>query len=424
MSWYPASNRDSAATAVTLFADSFGGEPEGVWSAPGRVNLIGEHVDYAGGVSLPFALPQRTFAAVRRRDDRQLRMVSGQVEATCEWPIALISPGQPEGWAAYLAGVVWAMQRDGLLPVSFGGADVAVYSDVPVGSGLSSSAALECSFALALSELSGTNAGGVGSNIRAQLAAACVRAENEIALANTGGMDQTVAMHAQAGYCLRIDNGDGSITPIPLLLEARELAVLVIDTNAPHQLVDGQYASRRASITHATEVLGLSSLGAAPSLTAAMAGLAEAGEDDPVVARRVRHVITEIERARAASAALTEVRIAGLGPLLTASHASLRDDYEVSSFELDMAVDAAMAAGALGARMVGGGFGGSVIALVWESAIDEVAQRVAVSADRYRLPAPSFLHARACGAARRSDVSNDVDDCAQPQPGQYASGQF
>lgn len=422
MRWYPPSGRASAAAALTLFADSFGGEPEGIWSAPGRVNLIGEHVDYAGGVSLPFALPQRTFAAVRRREDGRLRMVSAQIDAPCEWPVALISPGQPEGWAAYLAGVVWAMQQDGLLDGSFGGADIAVHADVPVGSGLSSSAALECSLALALSELSGTPTGPVGSKLRTALAAACVRAENEIALANTGGMDQIVALHARAGYCLRIDNADGGIEPIPLLLEARELAVLVIDTNAPHQLADGQYASRRASVTRATEVLGVPSLGEVPSLRAALDGLAAAGEDDPEVVRRVRHVITETERARAASDALTEVRIAGLGPLLTASHASLRDDYQVSCFELDMTVDAAVAAGALGARMVGGGFGGSVIALVWESKIDEVARRVAASAHRYQLPAPSFLRARACGAARRVDVQEaDVDACAQPQRSSSAS---
>ncbi|HZZ50241.1 MAG TPA: galactokinase [Pseudonocardia sp.] len=417
MRWYPASSADSAAGAEALFTDAFGGEPEGIWSAPGRVNLIGEHVDYAGGVSLPFALPQRTFTAVRRRDDGKLRMTSGQIDAPGEWPVALISPGQPEGWAAYPAGVVWAMQQDGLLPVPFGGADIAVHSDVPVGAGLSSSAALECSLALALTELTGTAAGAAGSPVRTRLASACVRAENEIALANTGGMDQTVAMHARAGYCLRIDNADGTITPIPLLLEARGLAVLVIDTNAPHRLVDGQYASRRATITHATQVLGLSSLGEVASLKAAMYGLAKAGEDDPDVVRRVRHVVTETERARAASAALTEVRIASLGPLLTASHASLRDDYRVSSFELDTTVDAAVAAGALGARMVGGGFGGSVIALVWESQIDEVAKRVADSADRYQLPAPTFLYAQACGAARRVELGDEtgLDACAQPQ---------
>jgi galactokinase len=387
--------------AVSLFVSSFGGPPAGVWAAPGRVNLIGEHVDYAGGVCLPFALPQRTFIAVRLRADGLLRLVSGQLGTPWSGRLDSVGPGSPPGWPAYLAGVVWAMRAEGLLPADFAGVDVAVHSDVPVGAGLSSSAALECSLAVALAELTEPDPEAVPDRIR--LASVCVRAENEVALAETGGMDQTVALLARAGYCLRLDFASGAVEPVPLLLSARELALLVINTNAPHQLADGQYAQRRASVDRATRVLGVGSLGEVTSVEWAHDTLVAAGHDDPLLLRRVRHVITETARAKEAAEALAEVRVSGLGRLLTESHISLRDDYQVSSPAQDASVDAAMAAGALGARMVGGGFGGSVIALVWQRAVDEVAGAVADSAQRAGLAAPSFLVAEASGAAGRAD---------------------
>jgi galactokinase len=403
MRWHPPSSGNSSKAAVSLFVSSFGCPPTGVWAAPGRVNLIGEHVDYAGGVCLPFALSQRAFVAVRLRTDGLLRLVSGQLHTRWSGSLDSIGPGCPQGWPAYLAGVVWAMRKDGLLPADFAGADVAVHSDVPVGAGLSSSAALECSLAVALAELTETDPGLDVRPDRIRLASACVRAENEIALANTGGMDQTVALLAKAGYCLRLDCASGAVEPVPLLLAARELALLVINTNAPHQLVDGQYAQRRASVALATRILGVGSLGEVTSVEWARDALVAAGQNDPVLLRRVRHVITETARAKEAAEALAEVRVSGLGRLLIESHVSLRDDYQVSSPAQDAVVEAAMTAGALGARMVGGGFGGSVIALVWQRAVDEVAEAVAASAERDGSAAPSFLIAEASGAAGRVD---------------------
>ncbi|WP_028922329.1 galactokinase [Pseudonocardia acaciae] len=396
--WHPPSSVASARAAAGLFAKAFSGEPVGVWSAPGRVNLIGEHVDYVGGICLPFALPQRTWAAVRPRADGRLRLVSGQRDEPWSGAVADIRPGYPTGWAAYLAGVVWAMVAEGVLPAAFGGADVAVHSDVPLGAGLSSSAALECALAVALAELCGPCP---PSAVRAELVQACIRAENEIALAATGGMDQAVALHARAGHCLRLDCATGEADAVPLSLHSAGLALLVINTNAPHRLVDGQYRSRRAVVDRATRLLGVTSLRRVASVADAVAGLAAVGEDDPMLLRRVRHAISETARAGEAASLLASGRLAELGPLLDASHASLRDDYEVSSPELDAAVTAATEAGALGARMVGGGFGGSAIALVHESRLDSVANSVATATARAGLPTPSFLRAEPAGPAAR-----------------------
>jgi galactokinase len=399
--WHPPSSVASARAAAEMFTKAFEGAAVGVWSAPGRVNLIGEHVDYVGGICLPFALPQRTWAAVRRRTDGQLRLVSGQCEQPWCGRVADIRPGHPTGWPAYLAGVVWAMIAEGVLPAGFGGADVAVHSDVPLGAGLSSSAALECALAVALVDLCGYE-GRSAATVRAELVRACVRAENEIALAATGGMDQTVALHARAGHCLRLDCATGSVEAVPLSLGSAGLALLVINTNAPHRLVDGQYRSRRAVVDRAARLLGVPSLRRVASVADAVAGLAAIGEDDPMLLRRVRHAISETARADQAARLLADGRLAELGPLLDASHASLRDDYEVSSAELDAAVRAAMEAGALGARMVGGGFGGSAIALVRDPELYSVAASVAAAADRAGLPTPSFLRAEPAGPADRA----------------------
>jgi galactokinase len=399
--WHPPAPADAPARAAALFTARYGVGPAGVWQAPGRVNLIGEHVDYAAGVCLPYALPHRTRAAVRPRTDGRLRVASTELDPPWAGELDAIGPGNPAGWPAYLAGAVWALRADGLLD-GFGGADVLVDSDVPVGAGLSSSAALECALAVALADLAGGGSGEPGSALRDRLARACVRAENEVAGARTGGMDQAVALHARAGHCLRLDTADGTARPVPFDPAAHGLAVLVVNTNAPHRLVDGRYAARRAQVDRAAALLGLPGLGVAGSVDEAVRRLAALGERDAGLLRRVRHVITESARARAAAELLAAGRVAELGPLLTASHASLRDDYDLSCPELESAVGAATGAGALGARLVGGGFGGSAIALLPAGTEPAVAAAVRARAARAGLPEPGFLLAPAAGAAGRA----------------------
>ncbi len=352
-----------------LFHDTFGAAPNGVWSAPGRVNLIGEHTDYNEGLCLPIALPQRTFAAVARRDDDLLRLVSAQGDGVVEVDLGDIGPGSPRGWAAYVAGVLWALHKAGY---AVGGVDVAVDGRVPLGAGLSSSAALECAVGAAVSEL--FDLGLLTDDARrALLAAACVDAENTVAQAPTGGMDQSAALLARDGNALLLDCRDGHTEQVPFDLSAHDLALLVMDTRAEHALVDGQYAERRESCEQAARELGVPSLRevSTDDLDGRLAGLSS-----DLLRRRARHVVTEIGRVELAVSALRRNDFQALGELFLASHASMRDDFEISVAELDTAVEAAVAAGALGARMTGGGFGGSAIALVPSDAAERATDAV------------------------------------------------
>jgi len=405
--WDPA---EGAARVRALFAERLGGDPDGTWSAPGRVNLIGEHTDYNDGLCLPFALPHRTYAAVRRTKGDVVRLVSAQESAGVrEIALADVRPGAVDGWPGYVVGVAWALREAGY-PV--GGFDVAVDSCVPYGAGLSSSAALECSVAVALDALFGLGLAGTGDDPddagRAVLVRACIRAENEIAGASTGGMDQSASLRARAGHALLLDCRDGSVRHVPFDLAAHDLALLVIDTKAEHALVDGQYAARRDACERAAAVLGVPTLreidpgglGDALATLAHGTGPLGAGSTEAdVLVSRVRHVVTEIARVQEFVALLDDDRVAEVGDAMDASHASLRDDYEVSCHELDLAVGTARDAGALGARMTGGGFGGSAIALVPADAVDAVADAVAEAFARERLHAPAFLVATAGGPA-------------------------
>ena len=386
---------NEVAEAMDRFTEWYGRASLGAWSAPGRVNLIGEHTDYNGGLCLPIALPHRTYVALRRRDDDTVRLVSAQEPAglrTIE--LADVAPGTVDGWAGYVVGVAWALRQAGH---AVGGFDVAVDSCVPYGAGLSSSAALEASVAVALDaayalDLAGSDDG------RATLASLCVRAENEIAGAPTGGMDQAAALRAQAGNALLLDCLDGSVRHVPFDLAAHGLALLVVDTRAEHALVDGQYAARRASCEAAAERLGVGTL---REISDDPRGLEWALDklDDDVQVRRVRHVVNEIDRVTWFVALLDAGEVGLVGTLMNQSHASLRDDYEVSCRELDLVVDTARDAGATGARMTGGGFGGSAIALVAADEVDRVAQAVADAFAAEGLRAPAFLVATAAGAA-------------------------
>ncbi|OUS90050.1 galactokinase [Rhodococcus sp. NCIMB 12038] len=387
----PAEEHTVAGTAEALFRTTFGGDADGVWAAPGRVNLIGEHVDYAGGLVLPFALPYLTVVAVRVRDDGILHAVSTHTGESWQGALADVAPGHPSGWAAYVAGVVWALRRSGHLTAGTG-FDVAVHSTVPVGSGLSSSAALECAFALAVADLAGLPTDESG---RQPLIDASIRAENEIAGASTGGMDQSVAMLARPGHALLLDCRDGTSRHVPLDFRSAGARLVVVDTNAPHRLVDGQYGNRRAAVEKACADLGVVTLRDVADPDAAVAALSSPA------AQRARHVLGEIGRVREVADLLDRGRIADLGDALNRSHASLRDDYEVSSVELDSAVDAAVEAGAWGARMTGGGFGGSAIALVPLDRVDAVTENIVRRAESASLPTPQFLSAEPSGSAHR-----------------------
>ena len=380
----------------------FGREPQGSWSAPGRVNLIGEHTDYNSGLALPIGLPQRTYALAARRTDDRLRVASLQTGDLVEIAIPQIAPGVPQGWASYVAGVAWALRADGF---DIGGADVLIDGQVPLGAGLSSSAAIECATGAALSGLYDLDLL-ADDTARAHLAVLCRRAENEIALAPTGGMDQAASLLARAGQALLLDCRDGATRLVPFEIERDGLVLLVIDTRAHHALVDGQYGARRASCERAAAALGLASLrevdpARLDAVLADLVGLLAGDGPEPpeVVVRRVRHVVTEIERVQECAAAMTDRDWEGVGRLFAASHASLRDDFEVSCLELDLACSVAQDQGALGARMTGGGFGGSAIALVPEAVAGPVQAAVTEAFAAAGLTAPSIFAAHAAPGA-------------------------
>ncbi|MFW5475066.1 galactokinase [Knoellia sp. CPCC 206450] len=380
------------------FSDLYGHAPDGVWSAPGRVNLIGEHTDYNGGLALPIALPHRTSCAASARDDGVLRIASLQEESAVEVSLDEVAAGHPSGWAAYVAGVLWALRDAGY---AVRGLDVLVDGRVPLGAGLSSSAALECSVAAAASDLFGLGLLESAEG-RATLAAACQRAENDIAGAPTGGMDQAAAMHCTPAHALRLDCRDGAFSQVPFDLEAHDAVLLVTDTRASHALADGQYGARRDACEKAADLLGVEFL--RDVVGRPIDETLDALPDDEL-RRRTRHVVTEIERVDAVVDALRDGDLDEVGRLFVASHESLRDDYEVSCTELDLVVDTAVAEGAFGARMTGGGFGGSAIALVRAADVDRVTRAIADAFAEARLTAPVSFAVTAAGSAARDAVS-------------------
>ncbi|MCM0618955.1 galactokinase [Nocardioides bruguierae] len=344
------------------FREAFGAPAQVVGRAPGRVNLIGEHTDYNAGLVLPLALAHATFAAARRRTDDRVRVRSRQSDET--WEGTLAEASAAPGWAGYAAGVLWALaEREGV-PVP--GMDVLVDSTVPLGAGLSSSAALECAVAVAAVALADQE---LDDDLRARLVRAAMTAETEVVGAPTGGMDQTIAMHGRGGAALLIDFRSGEHRPVPLDLDDLGLTVLVTDTRVSHALHDGGYASRRADCEEAARLLGL------PSLREATLEQVEGLADDRL-RRRARHIVTEIARVTATVEALAEQDRAALGRLFLASHVSMRDDFEISCEELDTVVETAVEAGAVGARMTGGGFGGSAVSLVPTERVSAVVRAI------------------------------------------------
>lgn len=315
---------------VDAFRRAFGGTPDGVWAAPGRVNLVGEHTDYNDGFVLPVAVDRATRVAVRLRRDGRVRGWSAQLGPGAEARLADLPGTAPPGWVAYAAGVAWALGEAGL--EVGGGVDVAVDSDVPVGAGLASSAALACAVGLALADLSGGCA-------LLDVARAAQRGERDVAGAPVGLMDQMVALLGRAGHALLLDCRSLTTEHLPLPLADAGLALLVVDTGVTHAHATSAYGDRRRECAAAARTLGVP----------ALRDVGDLGEDepdvlgalDPVLRRRARHVVTENARVRAAADLLRTGAVADLGPILHASHTSLRDDFAVSVAELDLAVETA-----------------------------------------------------------------------------------
>jgi galactokinase len=363
---------------------------------------MGEHTDYNEGLVLPFALSQGVTAAVTRRDDGLLAMRSKQMpDDITTVPVSGLSPASVRGWAAYPAGVAWALHS---ADVPVPGATIEVDSDLPVGAGVSSSAALECAVALGLCGVSGV------AMSRRALAAIARQAENEFVGAPTGIIDQHASLLCEAGHAMLLDCATRSITQVPFRPSAAGVAALIIDTGVTHALVSGEYARRRAQCEEAARQLGVPFLGQVTSV-------ADASRlDDPVLRRRARHVISDSLRVRAIASALADAGPADvgaadggaladiyryIGELLNEAHLSLRDDFEVSWPEADAAVESALGADAYGAKMIGGGFGGSVLALVPVDRLGAVRAAVTDTFAAHSWTAPDFINAVPSQPARQ-----------------------
>ncbi|MFJ4964418.1 galactokinase [Streptomyces sp. NPDC088729] len=379
---------------AAAFTELYGTAPEGIWAAPGRVNLIGEYTDFNDGFVLPLALPHTARAAVSRRTDGRLRLHSSDVPGgVVSLRVDELAPHSGHGWAAYPAGVLWALREAGH-PVT--GADIALTSTVPTGAGLSSSAALEVVTALALNDLFELGLSAV------ELAVLAQRAENDFVGVPCGIMDQMASACCTDGHALHLDTRDLTPCQVPFDLAARGLTLLVVDTRVKHALGDGAYAQRRAACEEGARLLSLPALRDLPhdGLDTALTTLARSGADESVI-RCVRHVVGENRRVEQVVALLDAGDVRSAGPLLDEGHRSLRDDLRVSCPELDLAVATAQKAGALGARMTGGGFGGSAIVLVEEAAADAVATAVTEEFAAAGHASPGIFAAVPSAGARR-----------------------
>lgn len=363
-----------------------GAEPEGLWSAPGRVNLIGEHTDYNDGFVLPFALEKKAVIAGGQRDDDALVIVSLELDEEVRIPLADLKPGT-EGWHSYLAGVAWALREAGH---AVGGANLVMTSDVPLGAGLSSSAAIECATVATLADLYGLD---IAPIERAKLARV---AENAYVGAPTGLLDQAASTLCEVDNGLFLDCRTLETEHVPLPMADQGYEMLVLDTKTPHSHVDGEYGSRRATCEAAAEILGIPALRDVTDLDEALARL-----EDETMVKRVRHVVTENERVLKAFELARTSDLSELAPLLDASHASMRDDYEITVPTVDLAVETAKKEGALGARMTGGGFGGCIIALAKAGDADRIGQSIAAAFKDAGFGAPEWFTATpAAGAGR------------------------
>lgn len=387
-----------ASRAAAAFTSEHGRAPASVWSAPGRVNLIGEHTDYNDGFVLPFALPHRTAVAVAPRSDGTLTLATldadDQLHRLAALRISELTPGHPAGWGAYPAGVAWVLREAG---IAVPGADVVIAGAVPTGAGLSSSAALECATALALLHTAGIGIDTPNAPSLSRIARWAQRAENEFAGAPTGVLDQTASLRCTGEHALFYDVRTQDAEQIPFNVRESGLELLVIDTQVKHAHSESGYGQRRRGCEQAAGLLGVTALRDIPA-----SGLSDALAALPSELRPLtRHVVTENERVLDTVKLLQSGQPQAIGTLLTASHTSLRDDYRVSCAELDVAVMASLDSGAIGARMTGGGFGGSAIALL-ESGKRESIEQAVLDAFREQgwIPPRLFTAVPAAGAGR------------------------
>ncbi len=371
-------------TFVGLFANP----PDGQWVAPGRVNIIGEHTDYNDGYVLPIALPHVVTCSARRRADNQVRVGSAQHPGELVVGVSdELANHDAAGWSRYPLGVVNEFVRR---RHAVSGLDLLIDGAVPVGAGLSSSASVECAVALAVRDLFEI---AISDDDLVDIAST---AENDYVGAPTGILDQSASVFCTAGHALFLDVATGARAQVPFDLASAGLDLLVIDTNTPHALVEGEYAERRNQCKAAAEALGVRSLREVTD-TAALGAI-----PDGVLRRRARHVVTENARVLEVVEGLRSGKDPRLiGPILDAGHASLRDDFEVSTIQLDTAAEVAVSTGAYGARMVGGGFGGSVIALVEQSRRDAVADAVTAKFAEKNFVQPRMFVATPAAGARR-----------------------
>ena len=362
---------------ASKFQEVFGTPPDIIASAPGRVNLIGEHVDFLDGFVLPFAISDATTVAIAKNSSNKVRCASIQKKgAVSTIDCANIAPKSGEAWTRYPIGVLWSLGIET-------GIDILVDGQVPLGAGLSSSAALECAVATAINELFN-----LGLTLP-ELARAAQRAENIYVGMPCGIMDQSVSLMATEGNALLLDTRDLSIEQIPFNIAPLGLELLVIDTQVHHALVDGGYAERRASCEKAIADLDITSL----RDISISEFVARKPELDEKTYLRAFHGVTEMKRVLDAVALLKAGDFVGFGEIVTAAHISLRDNYTVSCPELNLAVDTALKFGALGSRMIGGGFGGSAIALIKAKDSELIKSEIKNGFMKARFKSPRFFSA-------------------------------
>ena len=351
------------------------------YAAPGRINLIGEHTDYNLGFALPIALPERTIVTYLPEDTTALAVRSDREDGEVRIWIDT-APGDVAGWASYVAGVMWALRESGhRIP----GGTMSIASDVEMGSGVASSAALECAVLGALTTATGLKLD------RVEQARIAQRAENDYVGAPTGLMDQLAALCGESRRALLIDFLQASVRPVAFDPDVSGVALLLINSRAPHQHAGGEYASRRASCERAAADLGVSSLREVQDRGVTVLD----GVTDPVDARRARHILTDNRRVLEVVAALEDCDFAAMGQILTASQTSMRDDFEITTDHIDLIADTAVRAGALGARMTGGGFGGCVIALVAADKVDGISDAVRRAVDKAGYNEPTIVRTHA-----------------------------